>query len=82
VRVFGRETAVQVGTSTNLVVTCTDNRVVLGGGYLNPDTRGTSNTVLASYPSSDTQWTVQIFNPSGSATFAVIPYAVCAAVTQ
>ena len=50
-------------------------------GYRNPDTRGTNNTVLASFPSSANTWEVQIFNPSGSTAFSVIPYAVCAKVT-
>jgi len=53
---------------------------VLGGGYSNPDTKGTNNTVLASFPSSPTTWEVQIFNPSGATTFSVVPYAICATV--
>jgi hypothetical protein len=55
---------------------------VLGGGYMNPDTKGTNNTVLASFPASDTSWEVWIFNPSGSTTFTVQPFAICATVSQ
>jgi hypothetical protein len=56
---------------------------VLGGGYSNPDTKGTNNTVLASFPPSDHSWEVQIFNPSASTTsFSVVPYAICANITQ
>jgi len=70
------------GTTTRLTVSCSTGKSVLGGGYLNPDTKGTNNTVLASFPASQTQWEVQIFNPSGATSFSVIPFAVCASVTQ
>jgi hypothetical protein len=68
---------------TDLTVACSDpKKRVLGGGYENPDLRGTNNTVIASFPSADNRWTVRIFNPSGSTTFNVRPYAICAMVAQ
>jgi hypothetical protein len=70
----------QVGQNTKLNATCPAGKSVFGGGYINPDTRGTANTVIASYPLNQTTWEVVIFNPSGSSTFAVQAYAVCAAI--
>jgi len=80
-RVQGYASTAQSGTTTRLTVACPVGKSVLGGGYMNPDTKGTNNTVLASFPASQTSWEVWIFNPSGSSTFAVQPFAVCASVT-
>jgi hypothetical protein len=76
----GGYTPVNSGQITRLTVSCTGDKKVLGGGYSNPDAKGTNNTVLASFPSSPTTWEVQIFNPSGGTNFTVVPYAVCATV--
>jgi hypothetical protein len=80
-RVQGYSDTAREGTTTRLTVTCPAGKSVLGGGYVNPDTKGTNNSVLASFPASQTTWEVQIFNPSGSSSFAVVPFAVCATVT-
>jgi hypothetical protein len=80
-RVQGYSDTVREGTTTRLTVTCPAGKSVLGGGYVNPDTKGTNNSVLASFPATQSTWEVQIFNPSGSTSFAVIPYAICATVT-
>ena len=79
-KVQGYSGTVREGTTTRLTVTCPAGKSVLGGGYMNPDTRGTNNSVLASFPASQFTWEVQIFNPSGSSSFAVVPFAVCASV--
>jgi hypothetical protein len=79
--VQGYSDTAREGTTTRLTVTCPAGKSVLGGGYVNPDTKGTNNSVLASFPASQTTWEVQIFNPSGSSSFAVVPFAVCATVT-
>jgi hypothetical protein len=79
--VTGNPQVVQDGKTTRLTVSCPAGKKVLGGGYSNPDARGTNNSVLASFPSSDTMWEVQIHNPSGSAQFGITPYGICATVT-
>jgi hypothetical protein len=76
----GGYTPVNAGQITRLTINCAAGKKVLGGGYSNPDTKGTNNTVLASFPSSATSWEVQIFNPSGGTNFNVVPYAICATV--
>ena len=78
----GGFTPANAGQITRLTLTCPAGKKVLGGGYSNPDTKGTNNTVLASFPSSLTTWEVQIFNPSGGTNFTVVPYAICATVAQ
>ena len=80
-RVQGVTTTVREGTTVRLTVTCPAGKSVLGGGYSNPDTKGTNNSVLASFPASQTEWEVQIFNPSDATSFSVVPYAICATVT-
>ena len=80
-RVEGFGATAQQGQVTRLVVACPAGKSVLGGGYENPDSRGTANTVLASFPASQTTWEVHIFNPSGATSFSVKPYAICATVT-
>lgn len=79
--VVGFDATAREGTMTRLTVTCPTGKSVLGGGYANPDTKGTNNSVLASFPSSQSTWELQIFNPSGAASFSVKPYAICATVT-
>jgi hypothetical protein len=56
--------------------------MAIGGGYMNTDSKGTSNTVLGSYPNfTGSAWEVQIHSPSNSAnSFSVVGYAVCAKV--
>ena len=81
-KVQGYSNTAREGTTTRLTVTCPPGKSVLGGGYQNPDTRGTNNSVLASFPASQSTWEVQIFNPSGSSSFAIVPFAVCATVAQ
>ena len=81
-KVQGYSNTVREGTTTRLTVSCSAGKSVLGGGYLNPDTKGTNNSVLASFPASQSTWEVQIFNPSGSTSFTIIPFAVCATVAQ
>lgn len=80
-QVVGGGSTAQAGQTTRLTVTCPAGKNVLGGGYSNPDAKGTSNTVLASFPASATTWEVQIFNASGSSSFSVRPFAICATVT-
>lgn len=80
-RVESAEAVVATGTSRNLIAYCPANKLAIGGGYVNTDTRGVSNTVLGSYPSSDGRnWTVVIHAPSNSTNFAVKAYAVCVTV--
>ena len=81
-KVVGQSATASAGQITRLTVQCGAGRSVLGGGYSNPDARGSNNTVLASFPSSQSTWEVQLFNPSGSSNFSVVPYAICATVAQ
>ena len=51
---------------------------VIGGGELSDGGNGTD--VIASYPVSDTQWLVSVFNNTGNSE-DVWAYAICANVT-
>lgn len=81
VRVTGTEQVVAVGTSKTLMVACPAGKSVLGGGFENTDTKGTSNTVLGSYPYNQSTWAVTIFSPSNTTSFTIKPYAICATLT-
>ena len=78
----GAPQTVAIGTTRNIIASCLSDERAIGGGYMNTDSKGTSNTVLGSYPNAaGTAWEVQIHSPSNSTTsFSVVGYAVCAKV--
>jgi hypothetical protein len=67
------------GTSPKTVTaTCPNGKVVLGGGGRISGAAGLS--ITASYPSSNTVWTVTAERHSGSGNWSVRAYVVCATV--
>jgi len=75
-RVAGTATANDNTTPKTATATCPAGKKAVGGGFV---VGGTASIVVsANYPSSDTVWTVSAYRPTGSATFSLQAYVVCA----
>jgi len=65
-----------------VTATCTGGTKVIGGGFELSSVSDTNVLVLASFPSSDTVWTVSGSDMTGGGdrSYAIRAYAICATV--
>jgi hypothetical protein len=66
-----------------MVATCTGGRKVIGGGWILSNVSDDDVLIEASYPSSNTEWSVIGSNEvaGGNHSYSLQAYAVCANVT-
>jgi hypothetical protein len=77
-RVLSPIHSIAAGTQSPTTATCPGTTKVIGGGNVADGGNGTD--VIASYPVSDTQWLVSVFNNTGNSE-DIWAYAICADVT-
>jgi hypothetical protein len=77
-RVLSSIHSIAAGAQAPTTATCPGSTKVIGGGEVSDGGNGTD--VIASYPVSDTQWLVSVFNNTGNSE-DIWAYAICANAT-